>query len=129
MTQVTQLSPLFQTPDFANWSNTLKNSPPVKTGEKGEEIARSNYSIGEILANDPVRLESFLQSEYILQQAEQGNEDAISLQDNLDIDTANAMQEYLGRYVYDIREPTPIEPLEKQLHSVRFLFLEEQLRQ
>ena len=114
MTQVTQLSPLFQTPDFANWSNTLKNSPPVKTGEKGEEIARSNYSIGEILANDPVRLESFLQSEYILQQAEQGNEDAISLQDNLDIDTANAMQEYLGRYVYDIREPTPMEPLEKQ---------------
>ena len=114
MTQVTQLPSLFQTPDFANWSNTLKNSPPAEVGDDGQETARSKHTIGEILANDPVRLEAFLQSEYILQQAEQGNQEAISLADDLDKQTANEIHNYLGRYVYDIREPTPMGPLKIQ---------------
>ena len=113
MTQVTQLPSIFQTPGFANFSKEYQRSFPYTVGDDGSE-KESPYTIGEILANDPVRLESLIQSEYLIQQAEQGNEEALSLRDNLDIDTANALQEYLGRYVYDIQEITPMEPLKTQ---------------
>ena len=57
-----------------------------------------DFTLGEIFANDPVRLNAFLEAEYLQQKAEEGNETAAGLVDAQDTDITNATYRYLQRY-------------------------------
>lgn len=86
-----QVSPEYlQTPQFETFKELLTASPIGVVG---------NVTIGEALENDPVRLKEYLESEYLLQQAEQGDQQAISLVDDKDRQTANTINAYLQRYL------------------------------
>ena len=57
-----------------------------------------DFTLGEIFANDPVRLNAFLEAEYLQQKAEEGNETAAGIVDAQDTDITNATYRYLQRY-------------------------------
>ena len=57
-----------------------------------------DFTLAEIFANDPVRLNAFLEAEYLQQKAEEGNETAAGLVDAQDTDITNATYRYLQRY-------------------------------
>jgi hypothetical protein len=84
------LDEYLQTPQFYAFKEKLTAAP---VGGEG------NFTIGEIFENDPVRLNSFLESEYLQQQAEQGDEQALALVDDDDIEIANAVNKYLLHYL------------------------------
>ena len=84
------LDEYLQTPQFDAFKEKLTAAP---VGGEG------NFTIGEIFENDPVRLNAFLESEYLQQQAEQGDEQALALVDSQDIEIANAVNTYLQRYL------------------------------
>ena len=84
------LDEYLQTPQFDAFKRELTAAP---VGGEG------NFTIGEIFENDPVRLNAFLESEYLQQQAEQGDEQALALVDSQDIEIANAVNTYLQRYL------------------------------
>ena len=72
-----------------------------------------DFTLGEIFANDPVRLNAFLEAEYLQQKAEEGNETAAGLVDAQDTDITNATYRYLQRY----QKLDPVEQTALQLDT------------
>jgi len=94
-----------KTPEFDEFKSTL-----IEEGV-------GDFSIGEIFENDPIRLNRYLQSEYLQQKAEQGDEQALALVDDDDKEITNAVNTYLRRYlplddVEQTRLSLDTEPLE-----------------
>ena len=58
-----------------------------------------DFTLGEIFENDPIRLNAYLEAEYLQQKAEQGDEQALALVDNQDTEITNAINTYLRRYL------------------------------
>ena len=99
------LDEYLQTPDFYKWSEKVT----------GELAGDSDYTIGEILSNDSLRLNSYLQSEYLLERAEAGDQRALELVDDRDKEIANAMNQYLMMYApSEVNVPPSIDPVDPQ---------------
>jgi len=76
-----------------------------------------DFTLGEIFENDPIRLNAYLEAEYLQQQAERGDEQALALVDDQDREITNAVNTYLRRYlplddVEQTRLSLDTEPLE-----------------
>jgi hypothetical protein len=75
-----------KTPEFEGFKSRLV----------GEGVG--DLTLGEIFDNDSVRLNQYLQSEYLQQKAEQGDEEALALVKDRDKEITNAINRYLMLY-------------------------------
>lgn len=87
---ITVLDSFLQTPEFdAFKQNTIL--APIAEG--------SDITLEKIYSNDPIRLNAFLEAEYLQSKAEQGDETAQSLVDPQDTEITNATFRYIQRYL------------------------------
>lgn len=86
---ISKLNPYLQTPEFEAFRNALPNEPI------------GNYTIGSIFETDPIALAELINSEYLLQRAEEGDETAAALVTDVDKEISNKHKRTLQSYVID----------------------------